>query len=127
MELLNLERQPVDLSGASTRGITYTFPAGSLLPAGGRALLVTVDDAKRDIPPEGVQVWHYTEVNHPTISLLEKRPDECVPLGVWRPESSPELHLLLPSLIRVALRTWLLVSKRIGVSRDAARLVCALS
>lgn len=33
-----------------------------------------VDDAKRDIPPEGVQVWHYTEVNHPTISLLEKRP-----------------------------------------------------
>lgn len=40
VELLNLERQPVDLSGASTRGITYTFPAGSLLPPGGRALLV---------------------------------------------------------------------------------------
>ena len=33
-----------------------------------------VDDAKRDTPHREVQVWHYTEVNHPTISLLEDRP-----------------------------------------------------
>jgi hypothetical protein len=33
-----------------------------------------VDDAKRDTPHRGVAVWHYTEVNHPTISLLEGRP-----------------------------------------------------
>jgi hypothetical protein len=33
-----------------------------------------VDDAKHDTPHEGVEVWHYTEVNHPTISLREGRP-----------------------------------------------------
>lgn len=33
-----------------------------------------VDDAKRDMPHKGVEVWHYTEVNHPTISLREGRP-----------------------------------------------------
>ena len=33
-----------------------------------------VDDAKRDTPHDGVEVWHYTEVNHPTISLREDRP-----------------------------------------------------
>lgn len=45
VELLNLEHQPVDLSGASTRGITFTFPAGSLLPPGGRAVLVRDPEA----------------------------------------------------------------------------------
>jgi hypothetical protein len=33
-----------------------------------------VVDAKRDTPHRDVQVWHYTEVNHPTISLLKDRP-----------------------------------------------------
>lgn len=33
-----------------------------------------VDDAKRETPHQGVQVWHYTEVNHPTISLQNERP-----------------------------------------------------
>lgn len=33
-----------------------------------------VDDAKKDTPHRDVEVWHYTEVNHPTISLLENRP-----------------------------------------------------
>lgn len=33
-----------------------------------------VDDAKRDTPHQRVNVWHYTEVNHPTISLLHDRP-----------------------------------------------------
>lgn len=33
-----------------------------------------VDDAKRDTLHENVQVWHYTELNHPTISLRENRP-----------------------------------------------------
>jgi hypothetical protein len=33
-----------------------------------------VDDAKRDTPHQDVQVWHYTELNHPTISLREDRP-----------------------------------------------------
>jgi hypothetical protein len=33
-----------------------------------------VDDAKRDTPHKAVQVWHYTEVNHPTISLRDERP-----------------------------------------------------
>lgn len=33
-----------------------------------------VDDAKRDTPHRDVEVWHYTEVNHPTISMLESRP-----------------------------------------------------
>ena len=33
-----------------------------------------VDDAKRDTPHQNVQVWHYTELNHPTISLREGRP-----------------------------------------------------
>lgn len=33
-----------------------------------------VDDAKRDTPHHDVQVWHYTELNHPTISLREDRP-----------------------------------------------------
>lgn len=33
-----------------------------------------VDDAKRDTPHQDVQVWHYTELNHPTISLRENRP-----------------------------------------------------
>ena len=33
-----------------------------------------VDDAKRDTPHQNVQVWHYTEINHPTISLAEGRP-----------------------------------------------------
>ncbi len=33
-----------------------------------------VDDAKRDTRHEGVKVWHYTELNHPTISLREGRP-----------------------------------------------------
>ncbi len=28
-----------------------------------------VDDAKRDTPPEGVQVWHYTEVNHVKLAM----------------------------------------------------------
>lgn len=33
-----------------------------------------VDDAKRDTPHQNVQVWHYTELNHPTISMRESRP-----------------------------------------------------
>ena len=33
-----------------------------------------VDDARRDTPHHDVNVWHYTEVNHPTISLREDRP-----------------------------------------------------
>lgn len=33
-----------------------------------------VDDAKRDTTHHEVHVWHYTEVNHPTISLLHDRP-----------------------------------------------------
>lgn len=33
-----------------------------------------VDDAKRDTPHQEVQVWHYTELNHSTISLREGRP-----------------------------------------------------
>jgi hypothetical protein len=33
-----------------------------------------VDDAKRDTSHQDVQVWHYTELNHPTISLREGRP-----------------------------------------------------
>jgi len=33
-----------------------------------------VDNAKRDTPHHDVNVWHYTEVNHPTISLREGRP-----------------------------------------------------
>ncbi len=33
-----------------------------------------VDDAKRDTPHANVEVWHYTEVNHPTISLRGDRP-----------------------------------------------------
>ena len=33
-----------------------------------------VDDAKRDTPHQNVQVWHYTELNHPTISQREGRP-----------------------------------------------------
>lgn len=33
-----------------------------------------VDDAKRDTPHQDVHVWHYTELNHPTISLREGRP-----------------------------------------------------
>jgi hypothetical protein len=28
-----------------------------------------VDDAKRDTPPDGVQVWHYTEVNHVRLAM----------------------------------------------------------
>jgi len=32
------------------------------------------DDAKRDTPHQNVNLWHYTEVNHPTISLREGRP-----------------------------------------------------
>ncbi|MBN8419197.1 MAG: hypothetical protein J0L73_09795 [Verrucomicrobia bacterium] len=33
-----------------------------------------VDDAKRNTPHQNVQVWHYTELNHPTISMRESRP-----------------------------------------------------
>ncbi|OYW76718.1 MAG: hypothetical protein B7Z37_07345 [Verrucomicrobia bacterium 12-59-8] len=33
-----------------------------------------VDAAKQDTPHQDVQVWHYTELNHPTISLREGRP-----------------------------------------------------
>ena len=33
-----------------------------------------VDDAKHDTPHQNVNLWHYTEVNHPTISLREGRP-----------------------------------------------------
>ena len=33
-----------------------------------------VDDAKRDTPHQDVEVWHYTELNHPTISMREGRP-----------------------------------------------------
>lgn len=33
-----------------------------------------VDNAKRDTPHQDVLVWHYTELNHPTISLRENRP-----------------------------------------------------
>lgn len=33
-----------------------------------------VDDAKRDTPHNKVHVWHYTEVNHPTITLIHSRP-----------------------------------------------------
>jgi len=33
-----------------------------------------VDDAKRDTPHHGVEVWHYTEVNHVTIARDEGRP-----------------------------------------------------
>jgi len=33
-----------------------------------------VDDAKHDTPHGNVQVWHYTEINHPTISLKDNRP-----------------------------------------------------
>lgn len=33
-----------------------------------------VDDAKRETPHQDVQAWHYTELNHPTISLREGRP-----------------------------------------------------
>jgi hypothetical protein len=34
-----------------------------------------VDDAKRDTPHEGVQLWHYTEVNHVVLAKEEGRPD----------------------------------------------------
>jgi hypothetical protein len=33
-----------------------------------------VDDAKRDTPHEGVEVWHYTEVNHVVLAMEEGRP-----------------------------------------------------
>lgn len=33
-----------------------------------------VDDAKAATPHQKVQVWHYTELNHPTISMREDRP-----------------------------------------------------
>lgn len=45
VEIVNRERQPVDLGGAVTRGITYTFPAGFVLPPAGRAVLVRDPDA----------------------------------------------------------------------------------
>lgn len=45
LEITNLERLAVDLSGFSTRGITFTFPAGTLLPAGGRLVLVRDPEA----------------------------------------------------------------------------------
>lgn len=45
VEIVNLERQPVDLSGASTGGITYTFPAGALLAPAARAVLIRDPDA----------------------------------------------------------------------------------
>ncbi len=33
-----------------------------------------VDDAKRAVPPEGVAVWHYTEVNHVVLAMSQGRP-----------------------------------------------------
>jgi len=45
VEILNRERQPVDLGGAVTSGITYTFPAGFVLAPAGRAVLVRDPDA----------------------------------------------------------------------------------
>ena len=33
-----------------------------------------VDDAKRDVPHAGVELWHYTEVNHVKLALEEERP-----------------------------------------------------
>ena len=45
VEIVNLERQPVDLSGAATGGITYTFPAGALLAPAARAVLIRDPDA----------------------------------------------------------------------------------
>ncbi|MCB0216269.1 MAG: lamin tail domain-containing protein [Caldilineae bacterium] len=45
LEIVNRERIGVDLSGYQTRGITYTFPAGSQLPAGGRQVLVQDPEA----------------------------------------------------------------------------------
>jgi hypothetical protein len=33
-----------------------------------------VDDAKRDTPPDGMAVWHYTEVNHVVLAMDQNRP-----------------------------------------------------
>ena len=33
-----------------------------------------VDDARRDTPHHGVEVWHYTEVNHVKLAMDENRP-----------------------------------------------------
>lgn len=61
-----------------------------------------VDDARRDTPHRDVAVWHYTEVNHPTISLLENRPSlasevlprvdvDFVSYSAYDSQSDPEL------------------------------------
>lgn len=61
-----------------------------------------VDDAKRDTAHHDVEVWHYTEVNHPTISLLENRPSlasavlpkveiDFVSYSAYDSQSDPEL------------------------------------
>ncbi len=39
LEIVNQERIPVDLSSFRTEGVTHTFPAGSILPPGGRLVL----------------------------------------------------------------------------------------
>jgi len=33
-----------------------------------------VDAAKRDTPPDGMAVWHYTEVNHMVLAMDQNRP-----------------------------------------------------
>jgi hypothetical protein len=33
-----------------------------------------VEDAKRDTPPDGMAVWHYTEVNHVVLAMDQNRP-----------------------------------------------------
>jgi hypothetical protein len=45
LEISNLERLAVDLSGFSTRGITFTFPAGTRLAANDRLVLVRDPEA----------------------------------------------------------------------------------
>jgi hypothetical protein len=56
-------------------------------------------------------------------AYVKKHPVDSVPFGRWKPD--PCYQLLLRKVMRKALFTWLLVARRLGVSRDIAGYICS--
>jgi TPR repeat protein len=57
--------------------------------------------------------------------FLRRHSHKCIPYGIWRPERI--YQMLLPSEMRQAIFTWLLVAKRRRLARYAGLLVCSFS
>lgn len=57
LEIFNAEATPVDLSGFYFTGVTFTFPAGSIIPSGEYAIVAVNPASWSDLTMNGAQVF----------------------------------------------------------------------